>query len=116
MEELERVVMARLLAADSAVAPLLRAQYAVARVEQRAFTGVGFFTDFAVPPDAPSVVPPDLTVGAGATLADGTAVGFLLFVRGGVLSMLEGYTYGDDPWPESARLGRWEEAPPRGAG
>ena len=111
MEELERVVMARLLAADTVVAPALRAQCAVADVARREFTGVGFFTDFAVPPDAPRIVPPDLELGDAATLANGTPVGFVLFVRDGALSMLEGYTYGDDPWPEGARIDRWEESP-----
>ena len=111
MEELERVVMAHLLAADTVIAPALRAQYAVVRVAGREFTGGGFFVDFVVPPEAPRIAPPELEIGADATLADGTAVGFLLFVRDGALVMLEGYTFGDDPWPESASVGQWEALP-----
>src|SRR5690349_13964598 len=104
MEELERAVMAHLLAGDTGIAPALRAQYAVARVAGRQLTGVGLFVDFGVPAEAPRIVPPDLEVGADATLTDGTAVGFLLFVRDGTLAMLEGYTFADDPWPEHARI------------
>ena len=113
MEKLERVVMTHLLEGDSIIAPELRAQYAVARVEGRESTGVGFFIDFAVPAEAPRIVPPDLEFGADAILTDGTAVGFILFVRDGALTMLEGYTFGDDPWPVDARIRHWEEPPDR---
>ena len=36
----------------------------------------------------------------GQPLAHGA--GFVLFIRGGRLSMLEGYTY-DEPWPDQVR-------------
>src|SRR5688500_12929085 len=110
MEELADAVMKRLLAADIPIAPELRAQYAVATVVSTELTGVGFFVDYDVPAAAPRIVPANLEMGDGATLTNGIAVGFVLFVRDGVISMLEGYTY-DDPWPEDARIREWEEAP-----
>ena len=30
--------------------------------------------------------------------------GFILFLRGGAIACLEGYTYGDDSWPEHPDL------------
>lgn len=82
----------------------LREQLAHASISSRELTGVGFFTHFAVPHEAP--VRRDL---ASAELLDVGAripeiehgAGFILFVRDGVISMLEGYTYGNTPWPDS---------------
>ena len=68
----------------------------------RRFSGVGFFTDFVVPTDA--AVQRDLPnmeigdVGAEFPCVQHGA-GFVLFIRDGVVRMLEGYTY-DEPWPE----------------
>jgi len=80
----------------------VRQQLAHAAVAKREFTGVGFFTDFSVSADAP--VRRDLAsmeisdVGAEfSSLQHGA--GFVLFIRDGVVSMLEGFTY-DEPWPE----------------
>jgi hypothetical protein len=110
MEELERMVMARMLSGDFPVVPELRAQYAVASVASREFSGVGFFTNYSVPSHVSRVAPPNLELSEGAILTTGISVGFTLFVRDGLLSMLEGYTY-DQPWPDDATIERWEEAP-----
>jgi hypothetical protein len=110
MEELERAVMARFLKANTPVAAELRAQYAAATVVRRELTGVGFFIDYSVAVDAPRIVPPNLEIGDAATLTNGIGVGFVLFVRDGAISMLEGYTY-DEPWPDDARIKEWEESP-----
>jgi hypothetical protein len=81
-----------------------RNQLAHAVVTEREFTGAGFFTTFTLPPDAQVRRDlPDETIGdVGAqfpTLQNGA--GFLLFIRRGVVTMLEGYTY-DEAWPASA--------------
>lgn len=110
--ELERLVMARLTGGDGAVPAAAAAQHAVARVTAREHSGVGFFTHFEVPTDAPRIVPPSLEMATDATLVGvGEPVGFLLFVRDGVLSMLEGFVYGDGAWPERPRLDAWAEWP-----
>jgi hypothetical protein len=99
---LESTVLDKLLAKPGEPFDTIRAQLANASVSQREFTGVGFFTHFAIPPDAE--VRRDLTSGElGPLTADHpqmeNGAGFILFVREGVISFLEGYSHGDTPWP-----------------
>jgi len=100
---LESAVLDKLLEKHEEPFDTIRQQLAHASVASRKFTGVGFFTHFAVPSEAP--VRRDLRsaelghVGAKISgLADGA--GFILFIRDGVISFLEGYTYGDATWPD----------------
>lgn len=106
-EELEQRLMDLLLQGENPVLNILREQYATAKVADRKFTGVGFYTYFEVSENAPLLVehPKDdflddlldlqhiqlenLPNGAGCTLS----------VRDGKLSDLECYTY-TDPWPD----------------
>jgi len=112
---LEKAVVDMLLQKRGEPFDTIRQQLAHASVTKREFTGVGFFTEFAVQADA-SVRRnlPDATIGdVGAKfpmLQHGA--GFLLFIRDGVVSMLEGYTY-DEPWPASTdefRVYRYQAA------
>ena len=80
----------------------LREHLAHASVSRREFTGVGFATHFTVPSDAP--VRRDLSETAiydvGADIRGLThGASFVLFIRDGVLSFLEGVTTTGD-WPE----------------
>jgi len=94
----------------------IRKQLAHASITKREFTGVGFFTEFSLPTGAP--VRRDLTddtIGDVGAMFPGLqhGAGFVLFIRSGVVSMLEGYTY-DEPWPTSTdefRVYRHETAP-----
>lgn len=98
---LERTVLEKLLAGDHPALSSLRAQLLVTSVESRQLTGVGFFADLTVAEAAP-------IVNGDAELADVHAaiagvqggLGFVLFIRNGRLSLLEGYTFGE-PWPAS---------------
>ena len=102
---LEHQVMEMLLAGDNSVLDCLRRQASSARVSSRENTGVGFFCDFELPADAPTV-----TGAANFELGDVDATiegleygaGFLLFVRKGRMTMLEGYSY-EEPWPSEVR-------------
>ncbi len=97
---------------EERVLQILRRQMMAASVSSREFTGVGFYVDFVMPDDAPSL---DKSLGTkrdfafgnvGAVFEDANVeVGFVLFVRAGRMKMLEGYTYGGEPWPE--REGRY---------
>jgi len=101
LSPLEKAVLDLMLDKPGEPFDTAREHLACAIVSERKFTGVGFFTHFAIPPDAPVRRDlPDATIGdVGAqfpTLENGA--GFLLFIRGGVITMLEGYTY-DEAWP-----------------
>jgi hypothetical protein len=97
---------------EKRVLQVLRQQMMAASVLGRELTGVGFYVDFAIPDDVPSL---NESLGTkrgfafgnvGAILEDANVeVGFVLFVRDGRMKMLEGYTYGGEPWPE--REGRY---------
>ena len=94
-----------LLRGDNEVLAVLRQQAKEAKVSSRKMTGVGFFTEFDVPPQAPRVMGrPTFKLGDVNGTADNVkhGFGFVLFVADGALSMLEGYTY-DEPWPDELR-------------
>jgi len=98
-------VLEKLLRGDDEVLVVLRQQAKHAHVSSRKMTGVGFFTDFAVPTDGPSVKGhPTFKLGDVIGTADNVmhGLGFLLYITDGVLSTLEGYTY-DEPWPDEVR-------------
>jgi hypothetical protein len=100
MEPLELAVLTMLLDGSHPLLTRLRDQIPRLSVVSRELSGVGFFTHFAVltPHDA---VPESLAFGDVEATIEGlrNGAGFVLFVTGGAISMLEGYTY-DEPWPE----------------
>ena len=101
---LESAVVDKLLEKHPAFADAVREQLSHASVSGRDYSGVGFFTKFAIPPDAP--VRRELgnveLDGVGAEIPGVEhGAGFILFIRDGVISCLEGYTFGDAKWPDS---------------
>jgi len=83
---------------------LLLGQLHNATITKREFTGVGFYTYFHV--DQVVSCEEDMHIsGVGGKLNNSIQIGFLLFVKKGKLSCLEGFTY-DDPWPDS--IGSYE--------
>jgi hypothetical protein len=102
---LEEQVLEMLLRGNDQVLDVLRQQVKGAQVSSREMTGVGFFTSFEVPAEAPRVkARPKFELGDVNGTADNVnhGLGFLLFVNDGALKMLEGYTY-DEPWPDEVR-------------
>jgi hypothetical protein len=100
---LEKSVLDMLLDKPGEPFDTLRRQLACATVSKREFTGVGFFTHFALPKEAQVKRDvPDMTFGDVGAEFPGLehGAGFILFIRGGGVTMLEGYTYVDDQWPE----------------
>ncbi len=101
----ESRILEKILASDHEAVAALRQQVRHARVKSRNFTGVGFFVHFDVPADIPR-----LHRNTGFVISDvggllsGTDVGFVLFVRDGVVDCLECHTWGDGEVSESARL------------
>jgi hypothetical protein len=103
LNPLEQAVIDMLLEKRGEPFDAIRQQLSHATIAERRFTGVVFFTDFVIPPDAPVRRDlADMTIGEVGAEFPGLqhGAGFLLFIRGGVVSMLEGYTY-DESWPAS---------------
>lgn len=95
-------LMPLLLAGDHPTCAILREQYARAIIDRVELTGVGVFVAFKVPPDVERTAPANFAGGNVNVQIEGVrnGAGCILFVRDGILSMLEGYTYSDEEWPE----------------
>lgn len=102
--ELADQVMKMLLSGDAAVLSLLRAQYERAAIISEEDTGVGFYIRYQV--DSALRIGEEFKNTFQLGDIDGEldgidgAVGFVLFIKDGYLTMLEGYTNGIDKWPE----------------
>jgi len=98
---LERRVLQMLLEGSHALLPLLRQQIEQSEVKSREMTGVGFFTHVSIPEELRIYGSPsfELSDVSGSASNVRHCFGFVLFIRKGVVSMLEGFTY-DDPWPD----------------
>ena len=96
----ERAVIDAFLAGKDPTLAQLRAQAAICTVTGRKHTGVGSFTDIAVPSEAQRVSPPSLTFRDVDVQVSGVPNGLtaLLFVRDGTISLLEFATYTGE-WP-----------------
>ena len=111
---LEQQVLDALLAGDHPVLAALREQLARVESFKRSLTGHGFYLDFQMPASMHGLhesycVKPDFQFGdVSATLypADQEAA-FLLFVRDGKLSFLEGYVYDDEMHAMVDRVAIW---------
>ncbi|SRR5713101_7641627 len=102
---LEDRVLEMLLGGEDEILAILRLQAKQLQVSSREMTGVGFYAEFVVPSEVPRVPGrPTFKLGDVNGTADNVnhGLGFLLYVKNGALSMLEGYTY-DEPWPDDVR-------------
>jgi hypothetical protein len=80
-------------------------QLAGAGVEKRRMTGMGIFVDLLVAENVGRVdaIDCEITEAYRTSLpSPRDLVGFTLFIRGGYLSFLEGYTFGNEAWPKEA--------------
>src|SRR5262245_39448142 len=97
--------MPLLLQGEHPTLGILREQFSRANIGAIRLSGVGFFADIVVPPDAPRVDPPRIVGGDARIELSGVEHGAacVLFVSDGHLSMLEGYTCGEE-WSENTRV------------
>jgi len=98
-------LLPQLLDGDHPALVILREQLQRSHLGVITLSGVGFFADINVPIDALKVDPPNIT-GGHATIELSNVkhdAGCVLFVRDGHLSVLEGYTYGDE-WSEDTAV------------
>ena len=108
LNSLETAILEKMLSGDKEPFNTLRRQYRRAKVMERRFTGVGFFTHIYVPSDAARL--PDregLEIGDVSAEIAGLRDGadFVLFVRDGAIDTLEGFCY-DEAWPDPATATR----------
>jgi hypothetical protein len=107
LERLEAAVLDMLLQGDHPVLHALRKQVPGLTVGHRERTATGFFAELR---PRETAVPAPIPTGKGQ-LDDVMAripgldrgAGFVLFVEGGLLAVLEGFAHDDEPWP--ARVG-----------
>ena len=105
---LEQHVLAKLLEGQHRTLLILRSQLEKLAVRDRQMTGVGFYTTFAV---QSGILPVgnNLSFSLSNVYAEvpelRNGLGFTLFVKDGLIDMLEGYTY-EEPWPPN--LGKFK--------
>jgi hypothetical protein len=99
LTELERAALELLLAGSHPVLVALRHQYQHARLVKRETRSDGFHCYFVVDEGVPTVTK-DFELGDVQADLPGliNGAGFLLFVRGGRLDTLQGFSY-LEPWP-----------------
>jgi hypothetical protein len=109
LTSLERQVITTLLAPIHPVMDALRRQFDACTVASREFTGHGFVSTLVIADgvEAAPVTRKQLSLGDVSATIDGLehGAGFVLFVRDGLLDVLEGFAY-DEPWPNA--VGRFE--------
>ena len=96
----------RLIEGDHPALQTLREQYRSALIRDVELTGVGFFVHFEIARGCLTTTPLNFA-GGSASIEISSApngAGCVLFVRGGLLSLFEGYTYGDEQWSEDAKV------------
>jgi len=101
---LEIAVLSLLLEDDSSENRILRTQLASCSLESRERNGYGFFTNFKVDDAAPRCGRSDFELGDAAAVISDQRCGFILFVREGTISFLEGYPLGGDEWPSPENI------------
>ena len=102
--EFEKILMKMLLSGDDEVLNKLRKQYEVAKIESREFSDAGFYTSFLVENrNDLCIMNKSFHIGDVDGNVDGIegAVGFVLYVKNGYITLLEGYTNAVDTWPKS---------------
>jgi hypothetical protein len=97
----ERAVLSKLLEGDHPALSVLREQARLATVAARHFSGAGFAVQLQLPDSAPAAPISTRKLHFGDVAATVPILqhgaGFVLFIDGGFLSKLEGYSY-DEPW------------------
>lgn len=103
-EMLAMEAMHHLLSGNSDILAILRAQFDTALISSIDYSGVGVYVSFKIAENAPKLSNGlSFEINDVAAHIDGiqNGVGFTLFIKDGVISMLEGYTFGEELWPKT---------------
>lgn len=104
LTELERSVLSYLLTDDSEENRILSDQLAGCSVESRERNGYGICINFRIEDAAPRCVRTNFELGDISVVLSGQLYGFILFVRDGTASFLEGFPLGGDEWPSNESI------------
>jgi hypothetical protein len=87
-------------------------RFAQLQCDNRRLTGTGYFLDLTAPEELKfDDIDEELSEAFSTSLpAPQDMVEFTLFIRGGRLAWLEGYTFGDAAWPDEP-IGKWLKLP-----
>jgi len=101
-----KLIMEKLLEGEETTLEILREQFKNGKISETEFTGYGFFSSFVIPDDVSrtkkeSFQIDDLHVDV-KKLSNG--IGFVLFIKNGIINQLEGFTYGDEECPENIEI------------
>lgn len=102
--KLERQVIHHLLLGKNDILAVLRAQFEAATVKSKEYSGAGFFIYFEIPKEAPrlsSAYSFEINDVAARIAGLQNGAGFTLFIKNGIINMLEGYVFGEELWPKS---------------
>lgn len=103
-EKLINSVMNMLLNGEHEILDVLRKQYDQCILESVENTGVGFYANFKINTNAIKLQEPysNLVFGDvyGTVNNEFGSVGFILFIRNGYISFLEGYSNKQNDWPD----------------
>jgi hypothetical protein len=100
--QLDRAVLEFMLNRNGAVYSQLRDQIPLLKSAGREMSGVGYFAYFRPSGEAKPAsdrINIEISDVGGTTPDLKHGVGFILFVRDGLIEMLEGFTVGDEDWP-----------------
>ena len=102
-EEFENLIISDIIAQYPEYADCLEKQYRSAKVSKRENTGYGFFTDYEITDQSSRIDGfPDLMLGKHQWNLNGLKNGsdYILWVKKGLITCLEGFCYGEERWPD----------------
>ena len=99
-EKFESAMMEKFIETNESIKEVLKKQYEGAVVLNREFTGKGFFTHFSVLEDIEKIPNDELDMKNTGVWVNGKNADFILFIRNGLITSLEGYMLLDDTWPD----------------
>lgn len=106
-KEFENKLVEMLLDGENEILFKLRKQYEQSKVVLREFSPAGFYTSFIVEDrDELCLEGKSFYIGDVDGIVDGieSAIGFILFIKNGYISLLEGYTNIIDNWPTNEEI------------
>ncbi|MBN1467086.1 MAG: hypothetical protein JW924_00030 [Fusobacteriaceae bacterium] len=106
-KEFENNVMEMLLDGENEILSKLRKQYEHSKVISREFSTAGFFISFTVEDRGELCLEgKSFYIGDVGGIVNGieSAIGFILFIKNGYISLLEGYTNIIDNWPTNEEI------------